>query len=81
MSFVFAGSLPLLPFILFNVGDATFAYSITATASALFIVGAARYFITGVNWIISGLEMLLVGGIAVGASYIVGYLIGAIIAN
>ena len=81
MSFVFAGSLPLLPFILFNVGDATFAYSITATASALFIVGAARYFITGVNWIISGLEMLLVGGIAVGASYIVGYLIGAIIAT
>ncbi|MBI4085755.1 MAG: VIT1/CCC1 transporter family protein [Candidatus Liptonbacteria bacterium] len=80
MSFVFAGSLPLLPFILFNVGDATFAYSITATASALFIVGAARYFITGVNWIISGLEMLLVGGIAVGASYLVGYLIGAIIA-
>lgn len=78
VAFVFAGSLPLLPFAVFNVGDAAFVYSSIATALALFFVGAARYFVTHVNWVVSGLEMLLVGGIAASVSYGVGYLISVV---
>jgi|SRR3989344_517322 len=79
LAFVLAGSLPLLPFAAFSFGDFAFLYSIIATASALFAVGAARYFVTHVNWIISGLEMLFVGGIAAGVSYFIGYIISALI--
>jgi VIT1/CCC1 family predicted Fe2+/Mn2+ transporter len=75
ISFVIAGSLSLLPFVLFSAGEAAFMYSIFATAFSLFVVGAARYFVTHVNWIVSGLEMLLVGGIATAVSYAVGYFI------
>ncbi len=78
ISFVIAGSLPLLPFALFQLGDIAFLYSIIATALALFMVGAARYFVTHVNWIISGLEMLFVGGIAASVSYGVGYVMSTI---
>jgi VIT1/CCC1 family predicted Fe2+/Mn2+ transporter len=79
VAFVIAGSLPLLPFILFPVGNtAAFSYSVFATALSLFVVGAARYLVTHVNWIVSGLEMLLVGGIAATVSYAVGYFISAV---
>ncbi len=77
LSFVLAGALPLTPFILFSGNSANLLlYSSTATAVALFLVGAARYFITKKNWFISGLEMLLVGGVAAGVAYFVGSLIG-----
>lgn len=80
ISFVLAGSLPLLPFVFLPVSDTnSLLYSVIATGIALFTVGAARYFVTSVNWLISGLEMLLIGGIAAGVSYLVGYLISAII--
>ncbi len=80
ISFVLAGSLPILPFVFLPASDANrLLYSVIATGVALFTVGASRYFVTGVNWLISGLEMLLVGGIAAGVSYFVGYLISAII--
>jgi len=79
ISFVIAGSLPLMPFIIFEVNGSTFIYSIIATGLALFIVGAARYFVTMKNWLVSGLEMLIVGGIAAGVSYCVGYLISLFI--
>lgn len=80
ISFVIAGSLPILPFIFLPDSDTNrLLYSVIATGVSLFAVGAARYYVTRVNWIISGLEMLLIGGIAAGVSYLVGYLISAII--
>ena len=80
ISFVAAGSLPILPFIFLPASDANrLLYSTIATGISLFTVGAARYYITRVNWLISGMEMLFVGGIAAGVSYLVGYLISAIV--
>lgn len=78
LSFVFAGSLPLLPFFFPGGSELTFLYSMIATGLALFTVGAARNLITSVNWIVSGLEMLFVGGVAASVSYGVGYLISAV---
>jgi VIT1/CCC1 family predicted Fe2+/Mn2+ transporter len=42
---------------------------------ALFGLGAAKVFVTERNWFRSGLEMLLVGGVAAGIAYLVGYLL------
>lgn len=77
-AFVCAGLLPLLPFILF-VGENPFLISSIATAISLFFVGAMRQIITKKNWLISGLEMLLVGGGAAVVAYLIGYGISLIV--
>lgn len=78
-AFVLAGSLPLFPFIFFNFGDQTFLFSIIFTGLALFSVGAARRIFTHKNFLISGLEMLVVGSIAAAVAYVIGYLVSQII--
>ena len=75
IAFVAAGSLPLIPY-LFNFPGNKFSAAIFTTALALFLVGSARVRITGKNWFRSGLEMLLIGGTAAAAAYIVGLIIG-----
>ena len=79
IAFIMAGSLPIMPFVFIDVGQASIWYSVTATAISLFLVGSARYWFTSVNWFLSGLEMLLVGGIAAGVSYFVGYIISILV--
>jgi len=78
-SFIIAGSLPLIPFLIFEPGVHSFAWSIASTATALFLVGASRARITKKGFAISGLEMLIVGGIAAGVAYMVGYFISNIV--
>ncbi len=80
ISFMAAGSLPLMPFLALNyvVGDLLLISAIS-TGLALFLVGALRTIITKHNWFISGLEMLFVGGIAAIIAYYVGYIISGII--
>jgi len=43
------------------------------TALALFWVGAARTYVTRRTWYRSGMEMLVVGGLAAAVAYLVGY--------
>jgi VIT1/CCC1 family predicted Fe2+/Mn2+ transporter len=81
-SFVVAGSLPLLSYL---VGlfvkipmNIAFYISIGLSAFALFALGAAKVKVTGLKPIRSGLEMLLVGGLAAGVAYGVGVLLGGI---
>jgi len=45
------------------------------TGATLFGLGALKTIITGTKWFISGLEMLLVGGVAASAAYLVGVLL------
>ncbi|MBI2310134.1 VIT1/CCC1 transporter family protein [Candidatus Collierbacteria bacterium] len=75
IAFVAAGFLPLIPYV-FNFSINKFYAAILATALALFSVGSARSWITGKNWFKSGIEMLLIGGTAAAAAYIVGLIIG-----
>jgi vacuolar iron transporter family protein len=80
ISFVIAGSLPLLPYVfeLFGVvmpGISIFLSSIVATGSALFLVGSLRVLFTKEHWFKSGLEMLGVGAIAAIMAYILGSVI------
>lgn len=80
ISFVVAGSLPLLPYFArtFGLGIAEylqFPLSVFSTAAALFFVGAGRSFFTQCGLIRGGLEMLGVGAIAATAAYVLGALV------
>jgi len=71
LAFFVAGALPLIPYV-FHISGSRFLVSIIATAVSLFFVGAARTLVTKMPWFVSGLEMLIVGGVASGAAYLVG---------
>lgn len=73
MAFASAGLLPLAPYVFGLRLGSTFNTAIIMTAATLFFVGSLRATMTKRNWFISGLEMLLVGAIAAGAAYWLGY--------
>lgn len=83
-AFILCGSLPLLVYLAallfkFHLSDIdSFLISLVLSAVALFVLGAAKYFVTRRNPVISGLEMLLVGGAAATLAYLVGVLLKSI---
>src|SRR6056297_3573481 len=76
VSFILGSMFPVLPYlVLFNtsVESLTIFWIATGiTFGGLFFVGAMKKYVTGVFWLKSGFEMLLVGLIAFGASYLIG---------
>jgi vacuolar iron transporter family protein len=75
IAFVIAGFIPLLAFVLaqfFEINN-LFLVSIVLTGLTLFSVGAAKTYVTKSNWIKSGFEMLVVGGLAAGVAYFIGF--------
>ena len=84
IAFFFAGSLPLIPYLIHFVGVAIedemrFPLSMISTACGLFIVGSMRTIITKHGWLRSGLEMLGIGAAAAGVSYLLGKFIEQLI--
>lgn len=79
IAFAIAGSVPLLVYLLGTVApiDPKFRFPIAIgmTALALFALGSAKVFVTARNWFRSGLETMLVGGLASAVAYLVGYLL------
>ena len=76
-SFLLGASFSVLPYMLFTRGELLnpqqiFYIATGLTVSGLFISGALKKFVTGVNWLKSGAEMLVVGLFAYGISYVVG---------
>lgn len=80
LGFILAGLVPLLAYLVPWFDDERFAVASALALGTLFVVGASRAFFTGRGWLISGLEMLLVGALAAGVAYGVGALGAAIIA-
>jgi VIT1/CCC1 family predicted Fe2+/Mn2+ transporter len=82
VSFCIFGFIPLLAFILTSlipfISSIQFQVATFLTCLTLFILGALKTRFTGRNWFISGIEMLLVGGIAAGAAYGIGVLLGGL---
>ncbi len=82
ISFVVAGSVPLLVYLLglfYPIPpDVAFPVSLVLTGLALFGLGAAKVLVTQRSFVKSGLEMLLVGGLAAGVAYGVGALLKGI---
>src|SRR3989344_3804285 len=82
-SFVLFGFIPLIAYV-FSKSISIFRHDTFLIASlftglTLFSLGAAKCRVTGMNWIRSGTEMLLVGGLAAFAAYFIGYSISTII--
>ena len=81
-AFVSAGALPLIVYVVgiftpISAGTAL-PISVALSALALFALGAAKVFVTNRNPIRSGIEMLLVGGLAAAVAYMVGALLRGI---
>lgn len=72
LAFLAAGIIPLLPFF-FGAEDA-FAVSSVLTAGVFFAIGALKSFWSLTPWWRSGLETLLIGGVAAGIAFGVGTL-------
>lgn len=81
-SFAIFGLVPLLVFIAsyFNPGLIPYAFpvSITLTFVTLFILGTVKAFVTDGHVVKSGMEMLIIGGLAAVAAYGIGFFLGGI---
>ncbi len=79
VAFFLAGSVPLLSYVaalfLPQFSESSFLLACFLTGLTLFIVGSMRSLLMLRNWLHAGLEMLVVGGIAAGASYVFGYVL------
>ncbi len=82
-AFLVAGSVPLLAYL---VGlfveippDTAFRLSLVLSGVALFALGAAKVLVTERSLLRSGLETLLVGGLAAGVAYVVGALLKGLV--
>ncbi len=79
LAFIVAGSMPLAVYVIGLVTpiatDTAFIISILSAGVALFLLGAAKVYVTHLNAIRSGMEMLLVGGFAAVVAYVVGALL------
>ncbi len=81
-SFALFGFLPLVAYLLSIAFDSVrnnqFFVAGVLTGLTLFALGALKVRITERNWFISGLEMLMVGGIAATAAYLIGYFLSGL---
>ncbi len=79
-AFILGSLFPTLPYLILLPFDAVlpqgkFIIASVVTVAGLFLAGALKKFVTGKNWFISGIEMLLVGGFAFGVSFGIGKVI------
>ena len=75
ISFAIGAAIPLLPFLV-GSSEWNLYISIVITAFALFLTGVLLSLFTNRNPFLQGLRMLLVGGIAGCATYLIGMMIG-----
>jgi len=77
VSFVLVGSIPLISYFLSYfwqaVSSVAYQVSISLTLLTFFLIGSAKIYVTRKNWFTSGLETLLIGGLAAAIAYMVGY--------
>ena len=77
ISFLLVGSIPLIPYFLSFSSEAiksiVYPFSVIMTFIAFFFIGSAKVYVTKKNWLLSGLETLLVGGVAAIIAYAIGY--------
>lgn len=80
-SFVLAGFIPLIPYLVAqNTAASTFIWATALAALQLFLIGASHTLVTARRWWVGGGEMLLVGSLAGAAAYAAGFLVERAIA-
>ena len=79
VSFALFGVIPILAYVMARpvtfFRENTFVLASVLTGLTLFTLGAVKVRITGRNWILSGLETAVVGGVAAAAAFGIGYLL------
>jgi VIT1/CCC1 family predicted Fe2+/Mn2+ transporter len=82
VSFILFGFIPVATYVVSRLIPSfkpdTFVLSCILTSLTLFSLGALKVKVTGKNWVKSGFEMLIVGGLAAGAAYAIGILLSGI---
>ena len=82
LSFAVFGFIPLLTHVLATflpvLRANSFLLASVLTGVTLFVLGAIKVRITGRNWFLSGLETLIIGGVAAAAAYGIGALLGGL---
>ena len=76
-SYVVGGMVPLLPYILLNESSRALSASVVITLLALVVFGAVKGRLTGAGAWRSGLQTVLIGGLAAGAAYALARLFNA----
>ena len=76
ISFVIFGSVPLLPYFLFDPDMATFKLSLATTGAALVALGTLRWNAIGERLFRCVGETVAVGSVCVAVAYVVGWLVG-----
>ncbi len=86
LSFVMFGFIPLLSYILAQLIPAiqssewlSFILACILTAITLFSLGTLKSRLVDKKWFIAGLEMLLIGGLAATAAYLIGFLLRSLV--
>ena len=77
LSYFVAGFIPLSPYMLFDVKIA-FPMSISIALLALFVLGVISAHISGRTKFRHGVEMFIIGGIAIGLGVIVGNIVNSL---
>ena len=72
-AFIVAGALPLAPYLVNLPTTQQFFISSMLAAVTFFAVGGVRTLITGGSFVKGGMEMLLVGGVAAGVAFTIGW--------
>ena len=79
IAFILGACFPTLPYVILinsNLESQTmFIIATCVTVGGLFLAGALKRFVTGVNWLKSGFEMLIVGFFAFSVAYLIGLFI------
>jgi VIT1/CCC1 family predicted Fe2+/Mn2+ transporter len=68
-SYIAGGLIPLWPYLVFSPVERALAVSAGVTLLALFVFGSIKGRFTGVSWLKSGLQTLVIGGLAAGAAF------------
>lgn len=79
VAFILGACFPTLPYLVlinFDIpSEILFRIATGVTVGGLFLAGALKHFVTGVNWLKSGIEMLAVGFFAFSVAYLIGLFI------
>jgi vacuolar iron transporter family protein len=74
-SYVIGGLVPLLPYMLVADSKPALYISSAVTALALLIFGAVKGALTGVSWLRSGVQTVIIGGVAATAAFLIARLV------
>lgn len=71
IAYIAGGFIPLSPYMLFHTASRAFWYSVLVTLVALAVFGYIKGRFTGAKPLRSGLQTVVIGGLAAGAAYLI----------